>query len=312
MGGIGSGCIGLAGNGRLTDWEIFGRPNKGGNNGFSHFAVKAERNGQVIDARVLHGDTLGSLMGSRKPVRFDHYGHGPSRYTMSGSPFLAGHLRRDVPDGHPHLRRPGVPRWGALRAFNPFIPLNARDFSIPAAFFEVSLRNDRAAVIDYSVALAVTNPASPGFGVNRATRQDGLQLITLGQTEFGADHPRAGEITLGTDAQSVSCQEYWFRGRWFDNVTSTVPPAVPDAAASTMSVLKSPTVLCLEDGTFYGFEEGEPGRRQRRGQLHPCLELRLRLAVPVPGAGALYARRRLPLQRGGRRRHGIPPAAAAT
>ena len=132
-----------------------------------------------------------------------------------------------------------------MRAFNPFIPLNARDFSIPAAFFEVSLRNDRAAVIDYSVALAVTNPASPGFGVNRATRQDGLQLITLGQTEFGADHPRAGEITLGTDAQSVSCQEYWFRGRWFDNVTSTVPPAVPDAAASTMSVLKSPTVLRL-------------------------------------------------------------------
>ena len=46
LGGIGSGCIGLAGNGRLTDWEIFGRPNKG----FSHFAVKAERNGQVIDA----------------------------------------------------------------------------------------------------------------------------------------------------------------------------------------------------------------------------------------------------------------------
>ena len=89
MGGIGSGCIGLAGNGRLTDWEIFGRPNKGGNNGFSHFAVKAERNGQVIDARVLHGDPLGSLMGSRKPVRFDHYGHGPSRYTMSGFPHFS-------------------------------------------------------------------------------------------------------------------------------------------------------------------------------------------------------------------------------
>ena len=121
------------------------------------------------------------------------------------------------------------------------------------------------AVIDYSVALAVTNPASPGFGVNRATRQDDIQLITL-----------------GTDAQSVSCQEYWFRGRWFDNVTSTVPPAVLDAAASTMSVLKRPTVRRLEDGTFYGFERGEPGRRQRRGQLHPCLELRQRLAVPVP------------------------------
>jgi uncharacterized protein (DUF608 family) len=37
LGGIGSGCIGLAGNGRLIDWEIFNRPNKGSVNGFSHF-----------------------------------------------------------------------------------------------------------------------------------------------------------------------------------------------------------------------------------------------------------------------------------
>ena len=34
LGGIGSGSIGLAGNGRLIDWEIFNRPNKGSVNGF--------------------------------------------------------------------------------------------------------------------------------------------------------------------------------------------------------------------------------------------------------------------------------------
>ena len=28
LGGIGSGSIGLAGNGRLTDWEIFNHPDK--------------------------------------------------------------------------------------------------------------------------------------------------------------------------------------------------------------------------------------------------------------------------------------------
>ena len=28
LGGIGTGCIGLAGNGELKDWEIFNRPNK--------------------------------------------------------------------------------------------------------------------------------------------------------------------------------------------------------------------------------------------------------------------------------------------
>ena len=55
LGGIGSGCIGLSGNGRLIEWEIFNRPNKGGRNGFSHFAIKAESNRQVLDTRVLNG-----------------------------------------------------------------------------------------------------------------------------------------------------------------------------------------------------------------------------------------------------------------
>ncbi len=36
--------------------------------------------------------------------------------------------------------------------------------------------------------------------------------------------------------------------------SSTLDPAVIDAAASNLSVLKSPTVLRLEDGTFYGWE----------------------------------------------------------
>ena len=43
LGGLGTGCIGLSGNGRLIDWEIFNKPNKGSVNGFSHFSVKAEK-----------------------------------------------------------------------------------------------------------------------------------------------------------------------------------------------------------------------------------------------------------------------------
>ena len=40
IGGIGSGSIGLRGNGQLIDWEIFNRPAKGTLNFHSHMAIK--------------------------------------------------------------------------------------------------------------------------------------------------------------------------------------------------------------------------------------------------------------------------------
>ena len=62
LGGIGSGCIGLGGTGHLVDWEIFNRPAKGSRNGFSHFAVKAESKGKLLDARVCAARRLRSAI----------------------------------------------------------------------------------------------------------------------------------------------------------------------------------------------------------------------------------------------------------
>lgn len=56
LGGIGTGCIGLSGNGSLIDVEIKNRPNKNSTAEFTHFAVKAETEHEVLDARVLQGD----------------------------------------------------------------------------------------------------------------------------------------------------------------------------------------------------------------------------------------------------------------
>ena len=92
LGGIGTGCIGLSGNGRLIDWEIFNKPNKGSVNGFSHFAVKAERDGEVVDVRVLNGELSGSYSGvfGRKWF-YEGFGWGPLRETLAGMPHFSQH-----------------------------------------------------------------------------------------------------------------------------------------------------------------------------------------------------------------------------
>ena len=85
LGGIGTGCVGLAGNGQLIDMEIFNRPNKGSHAGMSHFAVKAEEKGNLLDARVICGDSFTPYTGKYNRPDFNSYGFGDRKSTRLNS-----------------------------------------------------------------------------------------------------------------------------------------------------------------------------------------------------------------------------------
>ncbi len=68
------------------EWEIFNRPNKKGVNGFSHFAIKAESEEKVLDARVLNSDLPPPYMGELNKPMFQSFGFGPPRGYMAGLP----------------------------------------------------------------------------------------------------------------------------------------------------------------------------------------------------------------------------------
>ena len=212
LGGIGTGCMGLAGNGSLIDWEIFNRPNKGGLNAFSHFAVKAERGDEVIDARVLNG-------GLQPPYENLRGGMGPLRETMGGVPhFTDVEFTGRFPLAEltfKHERFPGVVR---MTAFNPFIPLNDKDSSIPGAFFEIELENKTDQAITYSVGCSVGNPLPRKATVNTYRSQGSVHMIRLGSSELQEDEPGYGDLTVATDCPDVSYQESWYRGQWFDSL----------------------------------------------------------------------------------------------
>lgn len=217
LGGIGSGSIGLAGNGRLVDWEIFNRPNKGSSNGFSHFAIKAERAGRLIDARILQGDVGGPYTGS-STAAFTGLGFGVDRRALSGAPHFRSHrFVGGYPFASVSLREDEFPGHVTLTAFNPLIPLNDKDSSIPAAFFDIEVENVTDQALTYTVCAVLRNPAPHG-AVNTFETAGGTKYLKLASATVTDTDPAYGDLTLATDASDVSYQQYWYRGNWFDNL----------------------------------------------------------------------------------------------
>ncbi|MBO9610791.1 MAG: hypothetical protein J7639_32875 [Paenibacillaceae bacterium] len=226
LGGIGSGCIGLAGNGRLVDWEIFNRPNKNSFNGFSHFSAKAERGDRLLDARVLNGDLRGHYVGEslRAAPLHSGYGFGPESQTMAGMPhFAETSFIGEFPIAEMTFKDAAFPGDIRLTAFNPFIPLQEDDSSLPAAFFEWEIANPTEDAIRYTIALSAGNPLPTQQVFHRyaqisATGDRTLHTIRMGSNQYNADHSLYGDISLATDAEDVSYQEFWYRGGWCDNL----------------------------------------------------------------------------------------------
>ena len=420
LGGIGTGSLGLAGNGAFVDWEIFNRPNKGSINPYSFFALKAETPDGKSVVRVLSGDVTRDLSGTYSKKYYQGFGYGPQSGTMAGFP----HFKKVVFEGKfPFatltFEDEGFPARVTLRAFNPFIPLNADDSSLPAAFFEIGIKSRKEGV-KYTVLLSVTNPFASSR--NQEAGIKGATAVFLSDAAHQKDEPEYGDMTIAVLEKDGILQEYWYRGGWQDKVTSfwreleagglparryeepgvndtatvgaerlcragkeekvrfliawnqpnqinywdplkdgegrdvtwkdyyatlfetsrdtaryalshwtrlmretrvfarslhasSLDPAVIDAASSTLSVLKSPTVLRLEDGTFYGWEGVHENAGSCEGTcthvwsyayalcfLFPELERSLRdteFRYDTAPSGQVRFRTRLPLGRAG-------------
>src|SRR3569833_419970 len=154
MGGIGSGGFSISGSGRLLDWSIRNRPSLQGYNGYSHFAVKAEQGGKLLDARVLNGPYDDNPSGGPglRPL-FAGFGHGAMRPSLVGLPhFKDVEFYGRFPTADLTFRDDRFPGADRLTALSPFIPHNDRDSSLPAAMLVVELQNPSDKPFDYSLA----------------------------------------------------------------------------------------------------------------------------------------------------------------
>lgn len=219
LGGIGSGSIGLCGNGRLMDFEIFNRPNKGSYNGYTHLAVRAINEKGEVNARVLNGDWQKDLIGQYSKTIFRGYGYGPLSETMAGfRHFRNCTFESAFPFAKIALSDPDFPAEILLTAFNPFIPLKADDSSLPAAFFIVSIRNTSEESLQFDTAFSLGNPFESSQ--NSGGEQEGFSYIHLKNAAVDPEEIGYGDLTLFCSEKGATAQPYWYRGGWQDGIAT--------------------------------------------------------------------------------------------
>lgn len=219
LGGIGSGSVSLTGSGRLIDWSIRNRPDIHQFNGYSHFAIKAEQDGKLLDARVLNGPYEGTPTGSPSTRKFDGYGFGANRDSMTGVPHF-----EDVtfigrfPSAELEFHDPSFPGQVRMTAFSPFIPHNDRDSSMPVALFAFAIENDTDAPVDYTIAATLGNYGCDS-GIHNFVQKDGLSVLHFTSADTDRPPERRGDLAITTDGEDVEHVDYHFRGQWFDSLS---------------------------------------------------------------------------------------------
>lgn len=219
LGGIGTGSIGLAGNGELKDWEIFNRPNKCSRNGYSHFAIKATYSDRNI-VKVLHGDTNEDYMGNSCASKGHHgYGYGPHENSLAGFPhFQNVSFDGTFPIAKLSFSDKDFPATVRLCAFNPFIPHDEFHSSLPAAFFEWEIENMIDEPVRFSLACTVRNPAAATL--NERVLDGDLNGVLLKSAGMSDTEIGYSDLCILSDHSDTVAQEYWYRGGWMDGCTT--------------------------------------------------------------------------------------------
>jgi uncharacterized protein (DUF608 family) len=152
VGGIGTGTVSLGGRGNLQDWEIMSRPAKGynpgsGRNNSAFFTLFTEADGKK-DLRLLEG-----------PVPFYQYeGSSGAISTNHGLPrFQEVSFEAVYPFGQVNLKSSQVPVIARIRSFNPLIPGNIDNSSIPMAVLDFEITNSSNREISITICVTMQN-----------------------------------------------------------------------------------------------------------------------------------------------------------
>jgi uncharacterized protein (DUF608 family) len=227
LGGLGTGCISLTGEGNLVDWEIFNRPNKGTLLHGAFFAIWAKAQGEAPVAKVLQAPPQPPYSGQGREG-WRHYGHTYPRQNGAGFPHMRkATFRGEFPLAWIDFRDELLPVKVTLEAYSPFIPGNADDSGLPIAVLHWQIANDSDKTVEVSLAGSLPNCIGSdgrdrfigealGQNVNTWIDEPEVRGLMFTSNKYDADAPVYGSMALTTSWPNVWRQSCWLRVGWFD------------------------------------------------------------------------------------------------
>jgi len=224
VGGFGTGTVSLKGNGAIQDWEIMNRPAKGFNpwlfrgppvNRAPFFAINIKEENKKGQAVLLEGP----------PTNLDYEGNLGAVGTNHGLPrFEEATFQTAYPFGQVQLKDNTLPVQVTVGAFNPLIPGNVDDSSIPMAILSYSVKNISDKPITISIAGTIQNfigfDGSNGKAIknsNTIKEENGLKGIHYTSNGVDKESEQWGTFSLATISEGeMSYRTNWLPVKWGD------------------------------------------------------------------------------------------------
>lgn len=221
LGGIGTGTVSLGGRGDLRDWEIMNTPAKGynpgsGRNNSAFFTLYTDIEGKK-DLRLLEG-----------PVPFYEYeGSSGAIATNHGLPrFSEVSFDAAYPFGQVNLKTPQIPVSVRIKAFNPMIPGDIDNSSIPVAILDFEVTNNSDKAMTFSICGTMQNfigedgTKGKAAGNKNVFRSDGSVNGVFFISE-GVDKKAdqwGNMALLSTSEGKISHRTEWIPERWGSSI----------------------------------------------------------------------------------------------
>ena len=220
LGGIGAGCVCLNGYGGLQDFSIQNRPaltaapeaDRYGDAAFAVLHIPEKNITRLVEGPFPKGKIYAQGI---KPEGILGGGH-------EGLPrFRKCSFRGEFPFGIVKLSDPVVGLDVEVSGFNPFIPLDDKNSSIPCAILEYTVKNQSSETVNFQFSFHLSHLAQ-GTKSRGPDRSCNAVIPGAGIFFYNQEEPtrvKFGSAALGIIGHEPRIKAMWFRGDWFDSLS---------------------------------------------------------------------------------------------